>query len=230
MSAPVLIDCQGAEQYNNSPGPFAAPAMNTGTGNKLVVWVGTGAYDATVTVQDTAGNVFNLVAAANYAAFGRTVYPFVCDSSIAQVGNVISATSATTGYCEIVVMEWSGLGVIDAATGAGGFLGDDPVTGTFSTVDSDELSICGIRTLDVNGTFSPGAQDGGYTIPTNGAPNVGGGCFAVEYNLFSYTKTNTVAGFVTGGDYVFIAMGVITFKLTGGGFTGNPWINYRQMQ
>jgi len=235
----AFVNAAQGGQYNNSAGTVSTAAQNVTTGNAMVVFCTqqTATDHTTGTVTDTAGNTYTRVAAATVknATNGHEITAFYSLNVIGNASNVTTCNftgAGATGYVSVHALQFSGVATasaLDAATATSfntGAAATSITSGTFSTVQADEVSVSCSRVFvgTAAQTFTFGSEDGNYTIPTNGKDTEG--VSAAQYNVFTATKTNTTAS-MSSVTSLARAISVMTFKGAAAA-GGNPWHAYAQ--
>ena len=124
--------------------PISLPAIAVGTGNTVLVTVGTYTDTVAPVVTDSAGNTYTLVVSQLNTAVGGENYSYMYMATIV-VGNPADVVSVTpTNYPVVVIDQYAGLtGVVDTtSSGTGGTLGINTAsvtTSPFSTTHANDL-------------------------------------------------------------------------------------------
>jgi hypothetical protein len=189
----------------------AASALNTATGDLLIVGVGFSDGGTCTGVTDTAGNTY-VPLTQRVGAFGEQFQFWYCLSATANASNVVAAAFSISNN-NIVVFAWdvpvSASPIYDTDTASDG--GSDATTASFSTTGTDEFVATMAYDQFGGGGYSAG---GGYTLDSASFDTFGG----AQHTVFSSTQSGITANFPghSGGSAAFAA----AFKASGGGGGG----------
>ena len=236
-----FTNCGSIDTYFNSgTGSLATTSgQNVSGGNALGVWVlwSTNLGQTVSNLTDTALNPLyaGRLSAACSVNFNTAIDFYYVLNATGNASNKYTATFSAnvSGFCAIIAFQMSGIATSSAVDVAGatttnaGNSGTSvtyPTSGTFSTSTAGEIVIgCATSAYTGSTTFTAGTQNGGYTIPTNGAPSVQKFC-AAQYNISGFTGTVSGTTQVMSFNQTVTDPGisVISFKPSGGASACTP--------
>ena len=144
-AAPAYVNGAGAQDDNNDTG-FAIAAQNHTSGNLLVVMIKyEGGAGTTVTVSDTAGNIYTPLTRRDAAANDMHVQMFYAENVTGHASNVVTFTlTAARQFKRGVVHQYSGMatsGAFDQENWGSGSSGTAISTGNITTTQNDEVLV-----------------------------------------------------------------------------------------
>lgn len=189
----TFVNSQKGSGFLNSPGSVSAAALNTTTGNTMVVAI----YDADASgdpayvVTDTAGNTYTRQIFIQNTSFHLNVSIYTSFNVTGNASNVVKGTTASgTGQVGITVIQFNGGTSVDLTFSSTLVSASSLTSNSFTPTNTGDAVVFCVQ-ANTNFTWSSG---GSYAIPTNGAINDSGvGMFAAnEYLIGVTTSAQTV--------------------------------------
>ena len=231
MSIAFVTVATGGTYNNGGPFDTASDAFVATAGNLIVACVNINDVDdatpSNVTMTDTAGNTYTRSLHGINGATNKGQMLFYATNILGHATNVVTAhTTSTAGYMDVIAIQFSGvttsspLDASPAVTNSYNVAG--PLsTGTFSTVQADEVAVAFIQSSNQGGSndFTAGS---GYTIPSGGKakyPSESEYTMAVQYQVFASTQSSVTASmdFTGSASSRSVTLGLLTFKAAAGG-------------
>lgn len=210
-SGPITLvsQCVSATAQGTGTSIACSTTMNLAAGNTVAVFVRGG--DSTASVSSVTEGTNTYTAAdtlCSGAAFGIIQWWYAKNISAVSNATITVNFTGTPNFRSVWASQWSGPSTtapLDAHPNCATGTSTSPLTGTFSTVNANEVLLAGVNVASTTETYTAGS---GYTLGTGVADQDS----QTEYQIVSSIQTNVTAGFTLGTSNAWAIMPISLTK------------------